>query len=246
MRSRTGVKTQFTAQDMEFIKKNFHKMTNPQLAKALDMTLTVVRTKCYELGLKRMELEYWTEDQVQYLRSNYKTIGDVELAEYFNATWSKNKGWTKKHMEKKRRQLKLKRTPEEIKSIHKRNVSLGKFAMCAVRMWESRGIAKVGDIRIWKTSYGHQFKVIKLKTGFVHYAPWLWKQHYGPIPKGMCIRTKDDSLNVVIDNLEMITRSEHALRNAAIRASLPQEFRKIKQLNSQLKKLIHEQTTSHS
>jgi len=165
MRSKNGVKTQFTTQDIKFIKMNFHKMTNPQLAKALDMTLTVVRTKCYKLGLKHMEMEYWTKEQVDYLIANYKTTGDVELAEYFNTHWPKNKGWTKKHIEKKRRYLKLKRTEKEIERIHDRNVANGRFAMCPHLAWAKRGIAPVGDIRVWKTNKGHQFKVISAKMG---------------------------------------------------------------------------------
>lgn len=238
MRSIKGNKTQFTEQDVEFIQKNFYTMTNSQLAKALNMTLTVVRKKCYELGLKRMELEYWTVEQMDYLKANYKTIGDVELADYFNATWPKNKGWNKKHIEKKRRYLKFKRTPEEIKAIHKRNVKLGKFAMCAHHMWKSRGVYPVGTIRIWKTVDELLFKVIKTESGFVHYAPWLWEKHYGPIPKGMCIRTKDDSLNITIDNLEMITRSQHAKRNSNKRICLPPELRKTISLINKLNKKI--------
>lgn len=240
MRSTTVVKTQFTAQDVRFIKKNFHKMTNPQLAKALDMTLTMVRSKCYELGLKHMEMEYWTKEQVDYLKANYKTTGDVELAEYFNTTWPKNKGWTKKHIEKKRRYLKLDRTPKQIQRIHQRNVSNGRFKICPVKAWQTRGVSPVGTINVWKTKEGHQFKVIKRENGFVHYARWLWEQHYGPIPKGMCIRAKDDTLNIVIENLEMITLAEHAIRNSVNRTYLPPELRKTQSLIKQLNKKIQE------
>ena len=113
--------------------------------------------------------------------------------------------------------------------------------MCPHLAWAKRGIAPVGDIRVWKTNKGHQFKVIKCENGFVHYAPWLWAQHFGPVPKGMCIRTKDNSLNVVIDNLEMISRAENAIRNSVNGTYLPAELRKtqslIKQLNKKLKNM---------
>lgn len=245
MRSTTGVKTQFTTQDVKFLKKNFNKLTNPQLAKALDMTLTVVRTKCYELGLKRMELEYFTDEQIEFLKANYKTIGDCELAEIFQSKWKKNKGWSKKHIEKKRRYLNLKRTQKQIDKIHLRNVANGRFSMCPHLAWAKRGIAPVGDIRVWKTNKGHHFKVIKLQDRFVHYAPWLWEQHHGPIPEGMCIRTKDDSLNIVIENLEMITRAEHALRNAARRTKLPIEIIRTQSLINQLNTKIKNAQQNH-
>ena len=126
-----------------------------------------------------------------------------------------------------------------------RNVGNGRFSMCPHLAWAKRGVAPIGNVRIWKTNKGHQFKVIKLETGFVHYAPWLWKQHYGPIPEGMCIRTKDDSLNITIDNLEMITRAEHQLRNSALRSNLPPEIREIKQLLHKLNTKIKNHESSN-
>jgi hypothetical protein len=125
-------KIQWTNDQLKFLKKNFYKLTNRKLADALGLKLTSVRTKCYELGLKRMELEYWTKEQVRFLRQNYKKIGDLELAEIFNQKWHKDKGWSKKHIEKKRRYLGLKRTEEEKNLIPIRTVRAGRFALCPV------------------------------------------------------------------------------------------------------------------
>jgi len=42
----------------------------------------------------------------------------------------------------------------------------------------------------------------------------IWMQHHGTIPKGMLIVFRDDNPdNCVIENLEMITRKENAIRN---------------------------------
>lgn len=55
-------------------------------------------------------------------------------------------------------------------------------------------------------------------TGFVGY--WrhkhvvIWEKHHGPVPEGMIVVFKNsDKTNIRIDNLELITRGEHAVRN---------------------------------
>jgi hypothetical protein len=46
---------------------------------------------------------------------------------------------------------------------------------------------------------------------------YIWRQHNGAIPEGCVITYKDgDTLNCVIDNLEMITRGENAGRNKTL------------------------------
>lgn len=240
---------EWTPKMINFLKINYLTHTNKQLADALGLRLTSVRMKLYELGYKRMDLEYWTNEQIQFLRRNYKKIGDTKLAEIFNTKWSKNKGWSKKHIEKKRRQLELKRNTEQIKAIKTKNINDGRFDMCATKMWDKRGRTPVGKLKVWKYSNGQPFVVIKLKNGFVHYAPWLWVQHNGTIPKGKCVRTIDgDSLNIVIENLMLITRAEHAILNAQNRMRYPEEYRQTKkllnQLNNKIKNYAKERATN--
>lgn len=110
---------------ISFVRENFHEMTNSALADHLQLGLTSVRTKCYQLGLKRMDLEYWNDEQINYLKENYREIGDTEIAELFASKWPKKKGWSKKHIEKKRRQLGLKRTKKQISAIIKNNCKVG-------------------------------------------------------------------------------------------------------------------------
>lgn len=100
-------------------------LTNPQLAKALGLRLTVTRNKMRELGLKRIEMEYWNEEMIIFLKENYKTIGDVEIAEIFQEKFPKNKPWRKQHIRKKRAYLNLHRTKKEIDDIISKNASEG-------------------------------------------------------------------------------------------------------------------------
>lgn len=120
-----GVKTKWTQVMDSFLQENFLSKTNPELAAALDLTLTVTRNRLRELGLKRIEMEYWTDEQIQYLKANFRTTGDVEIAEYFETQFPKNKPWGKQHIRKKRVYLQLYRTQQESALIASQNAMPG-------------------------------------------------------------------------------------------------------------------------
>jgi len=47
---------------------------------------------------------------------------------------------------------------------------------------------------------------------WIRYANWVWMKHYGPVSSGMLVHHKDkDSMNDNIENLCLVTRSEHAI-----------------------------------
>jgi len=198
-----------------FIVQNFYSYTNPQLAKALNIKMCSLRRICYELGLKRMVLEYFTPEQITYLKRNFKRKGDIELAEIFQQKWPKVKGWTKKHIEKKRKYLNLHRTKQEIKKIHQRNVKAGRFKICSVKMWNKRGRTPEGEIRYWNSrGSGKQYPVIKYNGCFVHWARWAWERKFGKIPKGMKVIFKGDNTKLSEDNLSLVSNEELARINA--------------------------------
>lgn len=222
--------------EKQFIRDNFYTMTNRELAGALGLRLTKLRGFAYAMGLKRMELEYWTQDQIQFLKDHYKTKGDTELAEIFEVKWYKEKGWTKKHIEKKRRYLKLKRTDVQKRKIKKRNTLMGRFKECAKRRWEVTGQTEIGERRVWFQN-DKPFVVIKQKNGFVHYNQWLYEQANGKTPKGMVVRNMSDKLlDVTLDDLVLVTREENAKINSQSRT--PEHLKEIKTLINQLNKEI--------
>lgn len=153
-----------------------------ELAAGLGLKITSVRMKLYSMGYKRMELEYWTARQINFLKANYKEIGDKELAELFNSKWPKAKGWTHKHIEKKRKYLGLKRTKTQIKNIHQRNVDAGRFLLCAVKRWDKCGRAKEGEVRFWRENSGRFIPRIKIDGRFIFWSRYTWEKHKGPIP----------------------------------------------------------------
>lgn len=231
-----------TPEEVKFLRDNFKTMTNRELAGALGLKLTKTREFLYEMGLKRMEMEYWTDDQIEFLKANYRAIGDTELAEIFEKKWPKNKTWTHQHIDKKRQYLKLKRTKEELRLIQKRNKELGCWAECATKMWATRGVAKIGEVRIWKFSNeDYLTKVLKTNSGFVKYAHYIWEKHYGKVPEGFNIVFRNgNSLDVKIENLECISNSELMRRNSI--HNYPLEIKETIRLRNKITKQIKAQT----
>lgn len=203
--------------EIKYLENNFYSSTNKQLSVALNIKLTALRTKCYEMGLKRMDLEYWTDEQQQYLVDNYKKCGDKELAEIFNKKWKKKKGWSLKHIEKKRKYLKLKRTAAELRSIKDKAIAKGVYRNGLVKTWDKLGRSPEGTIHFHKHSTGYRFPVIKVNGRFVQWARHTWIKNYGAIPKQMKVAFKDgNTRNMVLENLELVTCAEMARRNAKI------------------------------
>lgn len=228
-------------EEVKFIQDNWETMTNPLLAEALGLRLTRLRYFLAEMGLKRMEMEYWTAEQVAFLKANYKRMGDVEMAEFFEAQWPKNKPWSKKHIEKKRRYLKIKRDEKTLVKIQARNTKAGRFNT-ENHYWKITPQVKVGVIKFWKHQYGGAlFPVIKLEHGFVHYYRWLYIQTHGDISSDdLVVPKKGVPRNelLTIDQLEVIDRAEHAIRNVEIKMQLPEELREIMRLTNKLRKTI--------
>lgn len=206
-------KIELTPAIEKYIRNNFYSMRAVEIAENLGLKQTWVRTKAYEMGLKKLNLEYWTDEQVLFLKENYRTIGDTEIAEYFNENMPKKKKWCKRHIDKKRSYLGLKRTPSEVAEIKRRNIDNGRFAVCASRMWDSIGRPEIGEIRV-HIHNGVKRVVIKTENGFVHRNRWLWEQHYGSVPSNVYVRQKDGTpLICDVSDLYLVTQAENAIIN---------------------------------
>lgn len=213
MKRQAPNKIRWTRKMIRFLKDNYSGMTNQQLADGLGLKLTSVRTKLYELGLKRMELEYWTPEQVQYLLDNYRNIGDHELADIYQRRWPKRKGWSPKHIEKKRRYLNLKRTKQEKLNILERNKKRGVYLQGVRKMWKTRGAREIDAEVTWDIN-GYPTRYVKTASGYRKLAHLVWEKLHGPMPKGGVLIHKDgDQLNCDPGNLELITRAELSKRN---------------------------------
>jgi hypothetical protein len=205
-------KNHLTPEQEKFVWEN-RTQTARALAEVAKAKVWQVRYFLYSKGYRKMEAEYWTDEMVVFLKGSFREIGDKELAAIYQDRWPKNKPWTLKHIEKKRNYLGLHRTKEELKDIKTRNAKQG--CWMTGKTWQTRGQAPLYHIAEWETTAGYFRKFIKLASGYVPLAPYVWEQVYGPTPKGHVIRHKDnDQMNCELDNLECIPYEENARRNS--------------------------------
>lgn len=122
-------KVYFNDEQTEFIRENYKKLTNRQLASRLGVTLTVLRIYKYSLGLFNVSRPIgWSAGETRFLIENYQRVGNVELAEQLNDRYAyKNRNFKQKHVRQKLKILGLQRTNEEIESIIIRNAKQGRY-----------------------------------------------------------------------------------------------------------------------
>lgn len=205
-------KITWTPEQDAFLISNYSKMTNRELAKGLKMELTSTRHRLYQLGFKRIELERWTAEQIQFLLDNYQHKGDNEIAALMDSLFPKKKGWTKKHIEKKRMYLNLKRSSEQLIAIKERNRQMGCWS---INHWKTGTGNPVGTIVTWYAEE-RPAQYIKTESGYQRLSHFNWIKANGPIPSGAVIRLKDgDYLNCEPENLECITKAQNQLKNSA-------------------------------
>ena len=107
----------------------------------------------------------WTEDDIQYISDNYKTVGDVEMAKRINRT--------KKAVYSKRKMLGLERTKKEIYKIQQQNAIKRNFKY----LHKGR---KIGEV-FYKDNYQCYF--IKCENNRAKpYHIYLYNKNFGVVP----------------------------------------------------------------
>lgn len=160
----------------------------------------------------------WTKEMDAFLLENYAWIGDRHLSEMFAKKFPQPYPWTKKHIEKRRSYLKLKRSKEQEHIIRVINNWDGR----QVKTWDARGRMAEGEVRSWE---GRKYIKVKGKV-------FLYTRYISGAKKGQVARSFEGGV-------KLITHAEHARMNNAMRAALPSDLKKtIKALN-QLKKIIN-------
>ena len=131
----------------------------------------------------------WTDEEIQYISDNYKTVGDVTMAKRINRT--------KKAVYSKRKILGLERTKKEIYNIQLSNSIKRNFKM----LHKGR---KVGEV-FYKDNYQCYFiKEQNNRTKPYHLS--LYNKHFGVVPHHHEVVLRDGRYdNLESYNLDNIT-----------------------------------------
>lgn len=199
-------KIEFPKEVNVFIKTYFGRLSNRGLLKqvremmGINLNMSTFRHQLIRLNCKPKALVNWNSLQTEFLINNFKTKGNIEIADTLNKMKLSPRKFNKKNIEKKLKLLGLKRTPEELLLIKANHKARGAYPGRTHSSPE-------GTIKIWSIN-GVPQKHIKINGRFVKYARHLYESLYGPIPKGFMIYFKDfNTMNVVIENLNISKRT---------------------------------------
>lgn len=238
--------------ELTFILDNYYTMSWNELISALNslrsenVNIGALRHVCIRLGLAKQIQIRWSKEDIQFLLDNYKIKGNVEIAEIltkkgrsFRLINGKKvvRKFVPKNIEKKMNLFGLERTKEDLDYIIKHNREIGKgYCWTKEKNVYTEGIKQVfeeGEIRIWHTGE-YKTQYIKINGRFTQYSRYLYRKHYGSIPKGHKIRFKDgNTLNCVIENLECVSCAHMAQINSYHRypIELKRTIRTLNKLN---------------
>jgi hypothetical protein len=182
---------------------------------ALELGVPAYRVRNF-LKKRKLKLKHarvkWPKKAKDYVRENYKTKTNMELALELNKICPRGKRngkWKNDQIAQQLLELKLSRTDEEIAAARKKNVELGLsvYGYDANRGYKNGAVT----IRNEKRNNGSivQVPYVKTKEGFRLKKHIVWEKHKGPIPEYHIIRCKDgNELNTRITNLELASVSE--------------------------------------
>jgi hypothetical protein len=168
----------------------------------------------------------WTWEMDAYLIDNYEWIGDLYLAEMFEAKFPKGYPWTKKHIEKRRSYLKLIRTTEQEKTL--------RLIACIYnnrdgKAWDKRGRIPEGCVKTWNGR-----KYIKV-NGKIE----LYSRHVTKAKPGEIARLIDGEYKIISQATNMVMNHMKALE-------YPKQIRDTVKTLNQLKKLIYGKENTRS
>jgi hypothetical protein len=186
-----------------FLKKNSHKKTNKELAQIMGLKYSSVRYYRAKLGLHKQQIKPYTDDEIKYLKANFRKLGNKEMQVFLNRSIDS--------IRKKLKSLNLKRTPEELKNILKKPNN-GHFSKGRI----PDNLKEIGTVSIRSDKNNITYKYIKVdKDNWELYHRFLWKKEKGIISDDEIIVFKDgNQMNCVVENLESITKEENMYRNA--------------------------------
>lgn len=231
-----GKQKKWSAADEELLRELWPSIPGPELTTVFDRSYLSIKSRAKKLKLyKNPSLRHqWTDAQIKQLRKLYPDTPTQDLVAEFKQSVEKIHSAAARYS--------IRKSEEFLASPHCRRLD-GRIgcktrfkpghvpANKGIKGWDAGG--RSHETRFKKGQRGNKFVPIgserltpdgylQRKVSATGYPPrdWqavhvlLWVEHNGPIPEGSVVVFKDgDRKNIVIENLEMITRGELALRN---------------------------------
>ncbi|MFJ1330241.1 HNH endonuclease signature motif containing protein [Capnocytophaga canimorsus] len=212
-------RTFWTSEMDTLIKKMYPNTSSAEIAQQLNVTTNAVYKRAFALGLKKSKAFI-----SQTAKRNIQNNENAKKTQFKKGCISSNKG-------KKQSEF---LSPEAIEKVRATQFKKGHIPHNTKYDGYER-ISKYGYIEV-RVSMGKY--VLKHRK--------IWQEHYGEIPKGNIIIFKDNNpLNCDIDNLEMITKDENAIRNRWC-ANYPREIQQAEYTRVKLQRKIKEYGTKQN
>ena len=222
------IRTHWTEMQELILVEKYPDTKTEEIAKLIGIPLSKVRTRATKLGLKK---------SAEFMRSPLS--GRLEKGTTLGSNNLFKKGSTPANKGKKLHEVV--KDPKAIERIKANQFKKG---------GQPHNTKSDGTITIRRDNKtSRPYKWIRIAQGhweMLHCV--LYKKHFGPVPNGFVISFKDgNSLNVVIDNLEIISTEENMRRNTI--HNLPLDVVEVIRLTSKLtrkiKKLSHGQEQNY-
>lgn len=219
------------AKEKRFIKL-YPKRSISRLIEIFGGTRASIASKACSLKLRKKNVHHWTPAEIEMLRELYPDTSNPEIGKIFKVTESKISNLA--HRLKLRKSEAFMADPANRSCFPKGHVPKNKGKK-QVNYMSAEQISRTASTRFKKgqlppntlhdgvitVRHGHKkrgarpYKHIRIglaKWKMLHV--YMWEQANGPVPSGHIIVFRDkDSMNCELENLEMISRAEHARRN---------------------------------
>lgn len=242
----------YTPEQIEFLREGYRRMHTRDLTEAFNREFGQVRThyairsalrnyniKCGRAHKDRLmkRLRLYTEEQIQYLRDNYRDISVADMTEQFNAEFGtdftvrqintalknrricsgRNGQWKKGHQS-------WNKGKKGYMGPNRTSFKKGNRPHNTKHLWYERE-SKDGYIEISvpetnpHTGYHRRFKAKQV---------WLWEQKHGPVPEGHVVAFADgDPANFEPENLILLNRLELLRLNKLQHKEAPEEIQPV-------------------
>lgn len=87
-KKRKDVKSEWTKEDILFLKENFTMLTNKEISDKLNRSINAIKIQKRQLGLINQNKVSWTPEEVEYLKSNFKLLSEKNMASKLNKSIS--------------------------------------------------------------------------------------------------------------------------------------------------------------